>query len=294
MAYEAVRYLVADGIATLTLSRPDKLNAVNGQMIREFLDVLSRADADDDVRALIVTGEGRGFCSGADLSRGEGSFIDPASRALEEAGATVDYASEEVRDPSGDIAMALYNFRKPVIGAINGPCAGLGATMSLPMDIRLASETARFGFVFARRGMVPECASSFFLPRLVGISTALEWCYTGRMVSAEEALQAGLVSRVLPPEELIPAAKAIAREIADSSAPVSVALVRQMLWRGMSLDHPMDAYRVESWGTFVRSRSEDAAEGIRAFMEKRPPDFPQKVSRDMPEYYPWWDEPEYS
>lgn len=293
MTYEAIRYDAAEGIATVTLARPETMNAVNGVMIRELLGAFHRVEEDDDVRVLIVTGEGRGFCSGADLSRGDTSFINPATAGLEGPDGKVDYSRDEVREPSGDLAMSLYNLRKPVIAAINGAAAGLGATLPLPMDIRLASETARFGFVFARRGMVPEASSSWFLPRIVGISTALEWCYTGRMVSAREAHAAGLVSEVLAPEELLPAARGIAREIADNSAPVSLALIRQMLWRGLGMDHPMEAHRIDSRGTFVRSRSADAAEGIKAFLEKRQPRFPQRVSRDMPDYYPWWDEPDY-
>jgi enoyl-CoA hydratase/carnithine racemase len=291
--FETIRYAVEESIATLTLARPDKLNAVNVQMIADVLAALDLADGDDDVRALIVTGEGRAFCAGADLSRGEDSFKarDHQGRAVPEGESL--YSQQWAREPGGIIALRLYALAKPVIAAINGPCAGAGVTLPLPMDVRLASETARFGFVFARRGMVPEVCSSWFLPRVVGISTALEWCCSGRSVSAEEALAAGLVRAVLPPDQLLPEARRLAREMTEHSAPVSVALTRQMLWRGLGMAHPMEAHRIESRGIYARGRSADVAEGVRAFLDKRPPVFPEKVSRDMPDYYPWWDEPDY-
>lgn len=293
MAFETIRYEVAEGIATLTLSRPELLNAVNGVLCREMVKALDLADNDDDVRALIVTGQGRAFCSGADLSRGDAAFTSPQDAELAVPEGESIYSHEAVREPGGHIALKLYALTKPVIAAINGPCAGMGTTLPLPMDIRLASETAHFNFVFARRGMVLETGASFFLPRIVGISRALEWCYTGRRVSAQEAKDAGLVSGIFKPEELLPEARRLAHQIADNSAPVAVALTRQMLWRGLGMTHPMEAHRIESRGIYARGRSSDAVEGVRSFMEKRPPAFRDRVSTDMPNYYPWWTEPEY-
>jgi enoyl-CoA hydratase/carnithine racemase len=288
-----IRYELAEGIATITLDRPEKLNAASGLMIAELLAAFDIADADDAVGALIVTGAGRAFCSGADLTRGDTAFVAARTEALGAGGEDV-YSREEAREPGGVLALRLYRLNKPVIAAINGGCAGFGASLSLPMDIRLASETARFGFVYARRGMVPEVGSSFFLPRIVGIAKALEWCYAGRLVDAHEALRERLVTGVFAPDELIPAARRLAREIIDNAAPVSIALTRQMLWRGLEMSHPMEAHRIESRGTYARARADDVHEGIRAYMEKRPPHFPGKVSRDMPDFYPWWSEPDYS
>lgn len=293
MAFEHIRYEAAEGIATITLNRPEKLNAASGLMIEELLAAFDLADADDAVGALIVTGEGRAFCSGADLTRGDETFVAARTEGLGAAGEDV-YRREEAREPGGVLALRLYTLKKPVIAAINGGCAGFGASLPLPMDIRLASETAKFGFVYARRGMVPEVGSSFFLPRLVGISKALEWCYSGRLVGAEEALRERLASAVHPPEELMPAARRLAREFIDNAAPVSIALTRQMLWRGLEMTHPMEAHRIESRGTYSRARAGDVREGIRAYMDKRLPHFPESASRDMPDFYPWWDEPEYS
>jgi enoyl-CoA hydratase/carnithine racemase len=294
MNFETIRYEIAEGIATVTLARPEKLNAVNGTMIRELLVAFDLADEDDAVGALIVTGDGRAFCSGADLTRGDMTFIVPGSEQLTAEGGLSIYAQEAAREPGGAIALRLYELRKPVIAAINGACAGFGASLPLSMDVRLASETALFGFVYARRGMVPEAGSSFFLPRLVGISKALEWCYTGRLVDAQEALRERLVSSVHPPEELTQAARSLARQIIECSAPVSAALVRQMLWRGLEMTHPMEAHRIESRGTYARARAVDVGEGVRAFMEKRVPQFSGRVSRDMPDFYPWWQQPKYS
>ncbi|MCW1428344.1 crotonase/enoyl-CoA hydratase family protein [Novosphingobium sp. JCM 18896] len=293
MDFETLRYEIDAGVATITLARPEKLNAIDGHAVRELTTAFDRADRDDDVRAVILTGEGRVFCAGADMSRGDETFKAPdaASRTVPE-GETV-YQQQWAREPGGILALRLYAMTKPLIAAINGPCAGMGATMPLPMDVRLASETARFGFVFARRGMVPEVGSSWFLPRIVGISRALEWCYSGRSVGADEALAAGLVSRVLPPEDLLPEARKLARELTENSAPVSIALTRQMMWRGLGMTHPMEAHRVESRGIYARGRSPDALEGVRAFLDKRTPVFPGTVSSDMPDYYPWWTEPEY-
>lgn len=289
MDFDQIRYEISEGVATITLWRPEKLNAASGLMIRELLTAFDIADRDDAVGALIVTGAGRAFCSGADLTRGGETFIAPQTEGL----AAEDYDLEEAREPGGALALRLYTLRKPVIAAINGGCAGFGASLPLPMDIRLASDTAKFGFVYARRGMVPEVGSSFFLPRLVGVSKALEWCYTGRLVSAEEALRERLVTSVHAPDDLMPAARRLAREIVDNAAAVSIALTRQMLWRGLEMSHPMEAHRVESRGTYARARTPDVREGIAAYMEKRPPRFPESVSRDMPAFYPWWDEPDY-
>jgi enoyl-CoA hydratase/carnithine racemase len=252
------------------------------------------------VRVVIVTGEGRGFCAGADLSAGAKTFdYDARTDRPEKAGVPikngeVEWSHEGVRDGGGRVTLRIYDSLKPVIAAVNGPAVGIGVTMQLPMDIRIASETARFGFVFARRGIVPEACSSWFLPRLVGISKAMEWCATGRVFDAKEALAAGLVSKVVKPEELLPAAHALAREIADNTAPVSVALTRQMLWRMLGADHPMEAHKIDSRGIFARGRQGDAKEGVVSFLEKRPANFPDKVSKDMPSYFPWWKPRSYS
>jgi enoyl-CoA hydratase/carnithine racemase len=289
-AYGTIRYEVDGPVATITLARPEVLNAVGSGMTAELLDALDRVDADEAVRALIVTGEGRAFCSGADLSRGPTSFQEARSDAAMRPDGSIDYEHPEIKEGSGVFVERIYGLNKPVIAAINGPCAGLGASLPLAMDIRLASETAHFNFLFARRGMLPECGSTWFLPRLVGISNALEWCYTGRRVSAAEACEAGLVKAVYPADELMPAARALAREIAEKSAPVSVTLIRHMMWRALGLDHPLAAHKVESWGAWHRSRSADAHEGVASFLEKRPADFPMRVPADLPAFVPWWDD----
>jgi len=288
MSYETIRYEVKDGIATLTLSRPDKLNAFTGVMMNEMIAAFDRSDADDAVRAVIVTGDGRAFCAGADLSSGANTF-DFAKNG----GAKIEYEDDAARDGGGRVTLRIFKSLKPVIGAINGPAVGIGATMTLPMDIRLAADNAKIGFVFSRRGIVPEACSSYFLPRVVGISQALQWCYSGRVFDAQEALRGGLVSAVHPGDKLIPAATAIAREIADNTAPVSVALIRQMMWRGLGMTDPMDAHRVDSRGILSRGASPDVREGVTSFLEKRPAAFPDKVSTNMPDFYPWWDEPQY-
>jgi len=293
MSYNSIRYAVADGIATITLHRPDKLNAFTVEMMNEMIDAFDKVDADDAVRAVIVTGEGRGFCAGADLSDGPSAFIAAEDTPVRPDG-SLDYSRQSARDGGGLVTLRIFRCLKPVIACINGPAVGIGATMTLPMDIRLASEDARIGFVFARRGIVPEAASSFFLPRIVGISQALQWCYSGRVFSAREAKEGGLVSQVLPPDELLPAAIAIAREIADNTAPVSVALIRQMMWRGLGMTDPMDAHKVDSRGILSRGQSADVAEGVASFFEKRPAVFPDRVSTGMPDYFPWWEEPAYS
>jgi enoyl-CoA hydratase/carnithine racemase len=289
--FNTIRYDVDSGIATIRLHRPERLNAFTPEMARELIEAFDFADADDAVRVVIVTGEGRAFCAGADLAAGSGTFTHESVPLLPDGG--IDYSSEAVRDSGGRVSLRIFNCLKPVIAAINGPAVGFGVTMTLAMDVRLASEAARFGFVFARRGIVPEAASSYFLPRVVGISQALEWCCTGRVFPATEALAGGLVKAVYKAEELLPAAYALAREIVDNAAPVSVALVRQMLWRGLAFDHPMQAHRLDSRGVFARGRANDAAEGVSSFLKKRPAVFTDSVSADMPDFFPWWDEPRY-
>lgn len=266
-------------IATVTLNRPDRLNAFNTAMLEELLAALDRLDADDAIRAVVVTGAGRAFCAGADLSSGVQGFTDDIAGAA---------AS---RDGGGRLALRLFACRKPVIGAINGAAVGVGATMLLPMDIRVASTSARFGFVQVRRGIVPEAASSWFLPRVVGISRAVEWACSGRMVDAEEALAAGLLRAVVPPQDLLSAAHALALTMVDQAAPVSVALARQMMWRMLGAAHPMEAHRLESRAVALRSASADAREGVAAFLEKRPAKFSDQVSDGMPDCLP--DDPDY-
>ncbi|MDH4325698.1 MAG: crotonase/enoyl-CoA hydratase family protein [Betaproteobacteria bacterium] len=281
MNYQEIRYEVAGRIATITLHRPEKLNAFTRLMRDELVDAFARADADDEVRAVIVTGAGRAFCAGADLSAGSATFDYAKREGL---------SADTHRDGGGQVTLRIFDMKKPVIAAVNGPAVGIGATMLLPMDLRLCSTEARFGFVFTRRGIVPEACSSWFLPRLVGIAQALEWTLSGRVFPAQEALAGRLVSKVLAPAELLPAARALAKEIVDHTAPVSVALARQMLWRMLGADHPMEAHKVDSRGIFHMGASSDVAEGIAAFKEKRAPKFGMRVSRDMPPFYPWWEE----
>jgi enoyl-CoA hydratase/carnithine racemase len=287
MDYTQISYDVADRVATITLNRPEQLNAFTNTMMRELIDAFDRVDADDEVRAVIVTGAGRGFCAGADLSGGGETFSGGGSDETTSVPGVP-------RDGGGMVTLRIFECTKPVIGAINGPAVGVGVTMTLPMDIRLASETAKIGFVFARRGIVPEACSSWFLPRLVGISQAAEWCYTGRVFGADEALRGGLVRSVHAPDDLLPAARAIAAEIAEHTSPVSVALTRQMLWRMLGADHPMEAHRVDSRGIAERGRSADSREGVLSFLEKRPPAFPVKVSDGLPAIFPDWENPKFS
>ncbi|MGB5950439.1 MAG: crotonase/enoyl-CoA hydratase family protein [Parvibaculum sp.] len=301
MAYETIKYEVEDQILTITLNRPDKLNAFTGQMMFDIIDAFDKADADDNVRAIIVTGAGRAFCAGADLSAGAKTFDYAAREDRPEKTGTpvkpngeIDWSHESVRDGGGRVSLRIFESLKPVIAAVNGPAVGVGVTMQLPMDIRLASEDAKFGFVFARRGIVPEACSSWFLPRVVGISQALEWTYTGRVFGAQEALEGGLVKKLYKPDELLPAARALAREIADNTAPVSVALTRQMLWRIGAADHPMEAHKIDSRAIYARGAAADAKEGVMSFLEKRPANYPNRVSTDMPSFFPWWDERKYS
>jgi enoyl-CoA hydratase/carnithine racemase len=279
---QEILYQVEDDILTITLHRPDKLNAFTPRMLFELIEAFDRADADDNVRAVIVTGAGRAFCAGADLSGGGGTF-DPSQGPRPE---TLDAH----RDGGGLVTLRIYESKKPVIAAINGPAVGVGITMTLPMDVRIASDKARMGFVFARRGIVPEACSSWFLPRVVGINQAAEWVYTGRIFPAAEALAARLVSRVVAPEELLPAARALAREMADGTSAMSVALARQLMWKMLGADHPMEAHKIDSKCIYFMGHSADAAEGVMSFLEKRPPQFKLKPSADMPEFYPWWEE----
>ena len=285
--FETLLYAVADGIATITLNRPDKLNAFTTTMRQELIAAFDATDADDQVRVVIVTGAGRGFCAGADLSAGSKTF-DYAAR--NDAAREAIRVGDIYRDGGGLVTLRIYESLKPVIGAINGPAVGIGMTMQLPMDIRMASTAARFGFVFSRRGVVPEAASTWFLSRVVGIQRALEWCYTGRVFDAQEAMAHGLVRSVHEPQDLLPAARTLAREMADGTAAVSVALIRQMVWRMAGADHPMEAHKIDSRGIQARGQSADAREGVNSFLEKRPPVFPNKVSSDMPDFYPWWQE----
>ena len=281
MSYETLTTSREDGVLTLTLSRPDRLNAFSTKMLEELLQVLDEIDADDAVRAVIVTGAGRAFCAGADLGGGGATF--DTSRAQ----------GGIPRDGGGRVTLRIFECRKPLIAAINGAAVGVGATMTLPMDVRIASEKARFGFVFARRGIVPEAASSWFLPRVVGISQAMEWVATGRLFPAEEALAGRLVSRVVPHDQLLPTARALAREIADNTSGVSVCLARQMLWKMLGADHPMEAHQLDSRLIHAMGASPDAYEGVQSFLEKRPARFTMKVSSDLPQPYPWWPERKY-
>lgn len=289
MTFETIIYSVTDHILTLTLNRPDQMNAFTTTMAKELLAAFDAADADDEIRVIVVTGAGRGFCAGADLSSGGNTFdydqLDDGKPSK---------PSEDLRDTGGLIALRIFQSIKPVIGAINGAAVGVGVTMTLPMDIRLASDKAKFGFVFGRRGIVPEAASSWFLPRVVGISQAMEWSARGNVFPAAEALAGGLVKAVHPAEELLERAYDIAREIADNAAPVSVALTRQMMWRMLGADHPMEAHKLDSRAVAARGRQADAREGIDSFLEKRPANFQDKPSVDMPDFYPWWKEPEFS
>lgn len=295
MSFTEILYEVTAGVLTLTLNRPAKLNALTRVMLDELLEALDRADADDGVRAVIVTGAGRAFCAGADLSAGARTF-DVAARAGDVAARAGDRAArgesapgEPHRDGGGRFALRVYALKKPVIAAINGPAVGFGATMTLPMDIRLASSAARIGFVFSRRGVVPEACSTWFLPRVVGISQAAEWVYSGRVFPASEALAGGLVSRVVAPDALLPAARALAGEIVEHTSAVSVALARQMMWTLLGADHPMAAHRLDSRAMEYMGRSPDAREGVTSFLEKRPPRFTMRPSADMPPFYPFGD-----
>src|ERR1700733_1915935 len=284
MEFEQITTELSDRVLTITMNRPERLNAWTQTMFEELLKAFDRVDADDEVRAVIVTGAGRAFCAGADLERGGETFTkrehqDPDSIP---------------RDQGGRSTLRIFESTKPVIAAINGPAVGIGATMTLPMDVRLAADDARIGFVFTRRGIVPEACSSWFLPRVVGISRAMEWVATGRVFDAQEALTGGLVRSLHPKTELLDAANALAREIAENTAPVSVALARRMMWTMLGAEHPMLAHRADSRGMYYRGRSADAAEGITAFLEKRPAEFQDKVSDGLPDVLPGWTAPKFT
>lgn len=283
MDFETIRYEVADRVLTITLNRPDRLNAFTAQMGEDLIAAFDASDADDDVRAVIVTGEGRGFCAGADLGAGGETFDWRKYQT----------GDEVPRDTGGRVVLRIFDSKKPVIGAINGPAVGVGVTMTLPMDIRMAATGAKLGFVFTRRGIVPEACSSWFLPRIVGISQAMEWVATGRVFSAEEAHEGRLVRSVHAPSQLLPAAHALAREIAENTAPVSVALGRQLMWRMLGADHPMVAHRADSRAMFSRGQSPDAVEGVTSFLEKREANFPDSVAAGLPDVFPDYDEPEF-
>jgi len=283
VSYQTIATEIEDRILTITLHRPDRLNAFNSTMLEELLRALDDADTDDEVRAILFTGAGRGYCAGADLGRGGGTFDGGPEKE-----------DAEHRDGGGILTLRLFECKKPVIAAINGPAVGVGITMTLPMDIRIASDKARIGFVFARRGIVPEACSSWFLPRLVGISQAMEWVATGRVFSAQEALEGGLVSRVVSPEDLMPTARAIAAEIAENTSAVSVCLARHLLWKMLGADHPMEAHKLDSRAIRWMGRSADAYEGVSSFLEKRQASFRMSASRDLPEFFPWWKERRFS
>lgn len=281
MSYEQIGYNVENHILTLTLNRPEKLNAFTETMQGELIDAFDRADADDDIRAIIVTGAGRAFCAGADLSRGADTFnYDTRASA----------AGELTRDGGGRLTLRIFDCNKPVIAAVNGPAVGIGVTMTLAMDLRLASDTARFGFVFSRRGVVPEACSSWFLPRIVGIGQALEWTYSGRVFSAEEALAGRLIRSVHRPDELLGTARQVAGEIAEHTSAVSITLIRHMMWKMLGADHPMAAHQIDSRGMCATGKSADAKEGIESFLEKRQAVYTDRVSRDLPTFFPWWQE----
>jgi enoyl-CoA hydratase/carnithine racemase len=288
MNYETIRYDVADRILTLTLHRPDRMNAFTGVMADELIAAFDRADADDSIKVVIVTGEGRAFCAGADLERG-GETWGKHSDYIAAQAATDRY----VGDGGGRVTRRIYDFNKPVIAAINGPAVGVGLTMTLAMDIRIAVTNAKLGFVFAGRGIVPEACSTWFLPRIVGISKALEWCFSARVFRSEEALEAGLLRSVHAPDELLPAARALAKEFIDNASAVSIALIRQMMWRMLSAPHPIDAHELDTVALAQLGKSADAKEGITAFLQKRPAQFTDRVSKDMPPFYPWWSDREF-
>ena len=285
MSYQNIIYAVDDGILTLTMNRPEKLNAFNREMQDEMIDALDKADADDQIKAVIVTGAGRAFCAGADLQSG-GNTFNADDRKDRQSGLTA--------DGGGLLTLRIHKLNKPIIAAINGPAVGVGATMTLAMDIRLAADVAKFGFVFSRRGIVPEACSSYFLPRIVGISQALEWCYSGKVFNAEEALRGKLVRSLHPKEDLISRASELARSFADETSDISVTLIRHMMWRMLDADHPVEAHNLDSRGVYYTGKSQDAKEGVESFLEKRKADFPGKVSQDMPEFFPWWEDREFS
>ena len=289
MKFECILYDIKDKVLTITLNRPDRLNAYTGQMQSNLIEAFDKAGKDDEIRAIIVTGAGRGFCAGADLGAGGNTFNREVRNNKGETEGIKD-DPEWMRDGGGRTTLAIFDCPKPIIAAFNGPAVGVGVTMTLPMDIRIASEEAKFGFVFARRGLVPEAASSWFLPRVVGINKALEWTFSGRVFSPEEAKEGGLIRSIHPADKLLEEANKIAQEIVENTSAVSVAMTRQMLWKLLGADHPMEAHKVDSRAIYELGQGGDAKEGVESFLEKRSPEFPSKVSEDMPEFYPWWEE----
>ena len=281
---ETVRTEVRDNSLVIYLSREERMNAFTLSMQQEIVKVLDDAEQNDDIKAIIFTGDGKAYCAGADLSSGGDTFDNRKGRKR---------TNNVVRDSGGLLTLRLFKSKKPLIAAVNGAAVGIGATMLLPMDIRICSDRARFGFVFARRGIVPEAASSWFLPRLIGIDKALELCYTGKVISAEEAKEINLVSEILPQEKLIERALEIAKEFTAESSQISIALTRQMMWRMLGADDPMEAHKVDSRAIFELGQSGEAVEGVTSFLEKRSPSFPGKVSKDMPSFFPWWNEKEF-
>lgn len=280
MTYEQIICETDGPLLILMLNRPDKLNAYTGTMGAEITDAFQRADNDDTIRAVIVTGAGRAFCAGADVSGGAGSFDTSGSH-----GAGV-FASSGER--SGRFVEAIFNCRKPSIAAINGAAVGVGITMTLPMDVRIAAKGAKIGFIFARRGLVPEAGSAWFLPKLVGLPQSLRWCLSGRTFDADEALKGGLVGEVVDPAELLERARQIGHEMSDETSPVAIALTRQMLWRFAGAPDPFDLLEIDKPMSIERGGHADVREGVQSFIEKRRPSFPGKVSQDMPSQYPWW------
>lgn len=294
--YQTLSYDVSDHILLLKLNRPEQMNAFTVEMCNELIHAFDHASNDDDVRAIVVTGEGRAFCAGMDLSKEGNVFgldesMQPTLSDLNDRFSDDDIV-QGVRDTGGRVALSIFRCKKPVIAAINGAAVGIGATMTCAMDIRLACEHTRIGFVFSKVGIVPEACSSWFLPRIVGISKALEWTMTADIFKADEAKDAGFVNKVVPAAELLEEAMKIAHSIAERSA-VSVAMIRQMMYRNSAFSHPADAHRIESLGMFYTSL-QDGKEGVASFLEKRPSDFKGKVSSEMPPFFPWWDDEESS
>ena len=271
-------------VLTIQFTRPEKMNTFSGQMLRDILEVLDDAEKDDEVRAVIFTGSGKAFCAGADLSSGEDTF-DMSDRQKKD--------QNVQRDTGGVLTLRLFDFKKPLIAAINGAAVGVGVTMTLPMDVRICSDRAKFGFVFAKRGIVPEACSSWFLPKIVGISNALQWCLSGKIFQPTEALEKGLITEITSEEDLLKRAKEIASDFVDSTSSLSVTLIRQMLWKMLGADHPMEAHKIDSRGVYFLGKTGEASEGVLSFLEKRDPNFPGKVSKDLPEFYPWWTEKDF-
>ena len=271
-------------VLTIQFTRPEKMNTFSGQMLKDIMEVLDDAEKDDEVRAVIFTGSGKAFCAGADLSSGEDTF-DVSDRQKKD--------QNVQRDTGGVLTLRLFDFKKPLIAAINGAAVGVGVTMTLPMDIRICSDRAKFGFVFAKRGIVPEACSSWFLPKIVGISNALQWCLSGKIFQPTEALEKGLITEITSEEDLLKRAKEIASDFVDSTSSLSVTLIRQMLWKMLGADHPMEAHKVDSRGVYFLGKTGEASEGVLSFLEKRDPNFPGKVSKDLPEFYPWWTEKDF-